>query len=424
MGIIEREPGTASDLPYRNNGKVENFRVPPPIKLGDAATAASSQAITETIDGTFNATIEGLAREVRGIPIIGPGLSRALMNAVMRIKKGSKAPASTTQSQAQVHAATELHALAVLVDAAAYWIGDFSEAVYNTFSTLRHITMPAYVEKVLKPVRLLATKALRLATAADTSLKGGLAAINSLAQTLPWNFNAATFPKGMAVFVSLFTRLWHKVYDNIELRLGHIEGVDLVQIRGLLTKLSTFVHGSLVPDLTKVKQQMTELLTKTLPALRAKEAADATAIAKLNTTTIPAINAKQAADEKVIASQGLSITALLPLLGAAGFASAFSNAISNAPNEQTAICDPVTQCVGSNVLSKGGWSWLKNLLPAILAGAIDALLLSDMCVICKAASALVGVVEPELRAIAVVENGLASIGCASSPAPMPPPAYS
>lgn len=424
MGIIIHEPGADTTLPWVGPKGVTNEPVDAYSKVADLATAGTSMAATETIDGAVYGTLERLAIEVRVIPILGPGLARALTRAARNILRGGKSPSSSQQNQSQVHAAKTLHALAILVDATAFWIGDFAEATYNTFSQLTHTVMPVYVEKEVRPVRVKAQNALKLAQKDEKDIAGGLAEINSLAQLLPWQFNATTFPGGMRVWVGLFARLWHEVYNKLVLEVGRIEGVEIPTLRGLLLKLSNFVHGSLVPDIQKLKAEMLRTLTQTIPAIKAKQAADERAIDKINNTTIPAVQAKQKADEVTIGQILLNLAPLIGLGTAAGFASAFGNAANSAPNASTAICDPVSECAGNRVLGKNGWSWLKSLLPAILAGAIDALLLADMCVICKAAATLVGVVEPELRAIAVIENGLASIGCASAPSPLPPPAYS
>jgi hypothetical protein len=424
VSIIEHEPGATTTLPYEQGGKIRNVPVDAYVKVADLATAGTSMAATETIDGAFYGTFEQLAADIRPIPIVGPILAAAFLKIAYRVKKGLKAPASRQQNQAQAHAAKALHAVAVVVDATAFWIGDFAEATYNALAHLTHVTLPQYVEQQVKPVRITAANALKLAKQDAAQIAAGLAAINSLASSLPWDFNAATFGAGMRVWVGLFTRLWHKVYLNLERRLAQLETVVIPALQLKLGKLDKLVRGAVIPDITKLKQQMSNVLLKVVPALKV-------GIAKVTNTVdnvvIPQVKALQVEDVKQNTQIGTIITELAPLIGlgtAAGFGLAFGNAAANDPLADTNICNPATECVGSHVLSKSGWSWLKKLLPAILAGAIDALLLADMCLICKAAQTLVTVVEPELRGIAYLEGRLVDSGCGSLPPPMPAPAYS
>lgn len=378
MGIIEREPGSAVDLPSRN-AKVTETKIELPAKVADVATAAVSTATTETIDGAFYGSFEQIAAEVRPLPVFGPILANAILNMLRRVKKAGKAPASRQENQAQAAVAKSLHSLAVVVDATAFWIGDFSQETYNALSRLTHVTMPRFVEEVVAPVRKLAASALKLASLLNKRLVASREHINSLAQSLPWNFHADTFDLAIGKLVFLFDHLWHKVYTNIENRLHGAEA-DIRKLRAQVNALQEWKAKTVTPTLNRHTAEISKLLP----------------LAALTAFILPIKNL---------------------LSWAQGVQSPASTAITNN------VCEPVGDCA-ANKLTGGNWSkWAKDLFKLLLFGTLDAILLADLCQMIGLVGDIIDLATPEIEAIASVEGGLIALGCVGGTPPLPPPAY-
>lgn len=112
----------------------------------------------------------------------------------------------------------------------------------------------------------------------------------------------------------------------------------------------------------------------------------------------------------------LGIPELLAVMSPAAIAAFFRPAIPN-------VCTEVGDCAASNLIGKGLWQAFKSLLGLLLAASIDALVLSDLCAIANLARSVLSDFEPELRGLAVVTGGLASVGCGGNGTPLPPPRY-
>jgi hypothetical protein len=120
--------------------------------------------------------------------------------------------------------------------------------------------------------------------------------------------------------------------------------------------------------------------------------------------------------ETLLKPNRAGIPELLALMAPAAIASWFRPAIPN-------VCTEVGECAANNLLGRSNWQWLKDFLGLILAAAIDAMILSDICAIGRLAQTIAQDFAPELRALVVVEGGLASIGCGGQGHTIAPPAY-
>lgn len=87
------------------------------------------------------------------------------------------------------------------------------------------------------------------------------------------------------------------------------------------------------------------------------------------------------------------------------------------------VCTQVGDCAASNLLGSNLWKYFKDLLGLLLAFTIGDIALGDLCGVVGLIKDVFSEIEGPLRALTVVENGLASVGCASEGQKLPPPLY-
>lgn len=378
--IIEIPP--PGEIPYFPEGAkdgVEYVKPPPPPPMMSVAGGVANEALTESIDAAFDDAMGTLADEVRTLPVFGPALAQVITRAVKKVKQSLKVGSSKSQDQNLEHTAKLLHWLAVLVDATAYWIGDFAEEVYNTFSLLRHTVMPQYVASQLAPLRTRLGKDEKTIGLLNKRLVKAKQAIQQMAPQIRWPIHAPTFDTAVKWWTQRFVQLWHKVYTNMEKRLHGAE----VTIRKLLKQvhaLQTWKEKVVTPTLRKHTAELSQLL----PLL---------ALAPL----------------------------VAPIKNLLSWAQGVSSPATNAITDN--ICEPVGDCA-ANKLTQGNWSkWAKDLFKLLLFGALDAILLADLCAMVGLVGDIIDLAKPAVEEIAGVEGGLIGIGCVSGTPPLPAPLY-
>jgi hypothetical protein len=120
--------------------------------------------------------------------------------------------------------------------------------------------------------------------------------------------------------------------------------------------------------------------------------------------------------EGLLALTSVGIPVLLAKMAPKAIAAFFRPAIPQ-------VCTEVGECAASNLLGKSNWNWLKDMLGLLLAASIDALLLSDLCGIARAAQTIAGDFEGPLRDLAIGEGTLFSKGCGGEGHSIGPPLY-
>lgn len=107
---------------------------------------------------------------------------------------------------------------------------------------------------------------------------------------------------------------------------------------------------------------------------------------------------------------------LLALMTPAAIGSFFRPAIPE-------VCTQVGECAANNLLGSSIWKYFKDLLGLLLTFTIGAIAFGDLCGIAALIRAAFSEIEPEIRALVVVEGGLASAGCGSGGQTLPAPLY-
>ena len=144
------------------------------------------------------------------------------------------------------------------------------------------------------------------------------------------------------------------------------------------------------------------------------------AITTTTTRTIPETIKKLALRvgkvENLLKFNKQGIPTLLALMTPAAIASWFKPAIPG-------VCTQVGDCAAGNLIGNNLWKYFKDLLGLLLTFAIGDIALGDLCGIVGLIQGAFSEIEPALRGLVVVENGLASVGCGSEGQRLPPPLY-
>lgn len=271
-----------------------------------------------------------------------------------------------------------MHDTAIVVDVLAFTIGDLAEAVYGGFSHLTHTTVPTKINRAVAPVAKIAQAALTEAKRATLRLTKAKIAIERGLRPI-WGVRPGTFDELIAQWVTLFVREWNHVYRTI------------------------------TPEIQKIKENTIPKIQRDIKTLQERIKAAETIINTVVITAISRINTTLSTHTKQIAT-------LLPLLTPAGMEAAFRPVIPR-------VCTEIGECAANNLLGKRNWSIFKDLLALLLGVGLDALILSELCTIATAVRTIVEDAKPAIRAVAVVQGGLASLGCASKTPPLPAPLY-
>jgi hypothetical protein len=141
-----------------------------------------------------------------------------------------------------------------------------------------------------------------------------------------------------------------------------------------------------------------------------------TVITKTIPQTIHKLALRVGKIEGLIKENALGIPVLMALMTAAARARWFRPAIPE-------VCTEVGDCAAGNLLGKSNWAWFKDLLGLLLAAAIDALVIANICEVGQMVDGIANEFIGGLGLLSAGESWLAKSSCPGAASTIPPPLY-
>lgn len=278
-----------------------------------------------------------------------------------------------------------LHAQAFMVHDWAVELGNFAGSTADALTTMTTTTIPREINRVTAPLK---TRVTRL-------------------ETVRKRLDAIARKYGYADFPTLVLHATPAVKQLVAAEV-YVKGQHHTSLAGALS-----VYEATSKSWKATEQAVRKLGYYTIPDFVkwAELEIHKTLPAKIQ-VEVKARKALQAKVQPLINHE----PELLALLAPAGLEAAIRKIIPK-------VCTDVGECAATGLAGASNWGIFKGLLKLLLFGAIDLLVISELCTIAAGIRDAVNLAKPGLRAVAVVEGGLAAHGCAGKTPPLPPPAY-
>jgi len=141
-----------------------------------------------------------------------------------------------------------------------------------------------------------------------------------------------------------------------------------------------------------------------------------TEITKTIPRTIHKLTLRLGKVENLLKFNKLGIPTLLALMTVAARARWFRPAIPE-------VCTEVGECAAGNILGKKNWQWLKDFLGLVLAAAIDAIVIANICEVGKLVTTIANDFARALGELSEAESWLGKSSCGGAGYDPPSPLY-